>query len=227
MSTRQSKPFELYREAVVCPLECEGVCNDRAGGRIPRSFLFCAPRRSITTLVVGKNPAQAPQWERELYIQTSDLELAEATIGVAKDLFWGTKVVPSNFHVNFIERVAAVIGVEPTAEAVFSKVALTALAKCESASEKTDVLTTVTMQRCSDRYLWREIAYFEPKYLIALGKEVFDFLERSRVVGLHNLPVGKLYHPSWSNMKGGKAEYFATEIPRLRKEYEAACAKYA
>lgn len=40
----------------------------------------------------------------------------------------------------------------------------------------------------------------------------------------HRLPVGKLYHPSWSNMRGGVTRYVAEELPRIREQYLCAVA---
>jgi len=64
----------------------------------------------------------------------------------------------------------------------------------------------------------------KPKFLLALGGEAFDYLVRPNVRARHNRPVGKLYRPSWSNMRGGVAHYIAEELPKLREQFQRALA---
>lgn len=172
--------------------------------------------------MVSKNPAQSPEWEQREYIGLTGTARARAHLDIVKKLFTGDLSVRTRFHANLLRRVAGVLGVDPTVETVFSRSALTALAKCESIGEKTDSLPLETAETCAARYLRREIALYEPAYILALGSEAFRYLTQPRVRKLIGLPIGELYHPSWSNMPGGEAAYFQTEIPRLHEEFKAA-----
>jgi DNA polymerase len=96
------------------------------------------------------------------------------------------------------------------------------LVKCESAGAKTDKLPIPTAETCADRHLRRELALFQPVYILALGREAFSYLTQPKLKSIVGLPVGELYHPSWSNMRGGEAHYFQTEIPRLHAEFKKA-----
>ena len=111
------------------------------------------------------------------------------------------------------------LGVEATAAAVFRRAAMTALAKCQSSGAKTAKVPEQTCVTCAERYLFREIALFQPVYLLALGSEPYTFLTQPHVAQRHGLKVGKLWHPSWSNMPGGELAYAANELPRLHAEY--------
>lgn len=215
----ESERRELYSEVTLCPLQCAGISNDRRAGIIPRSFYWGGTSPYVNLLVVSKNPGHAPDWERNLYARTSPEDITDVHLQVVRDLFDGARSVPSSYHVNLVRRVAAVLGVEANATEVFKRAAMTALAKCQSAGPKTAKIPRHTYSACAERYLLREIAHFKPVYLLALGTEVFDFLTSAPVASRHGLRVGKLWHPSWSNMPGGEAAYFAQEIPALRREY--------
>lgn len=211
--------MELYREITCCPLQCDGIVNDRRKGIIPRSFYWRGHPSNVSLLIVSKNPANAPEWERNRYRQTPKDELAEVHLDFAHNVFEGVESVPSRYHYNLINRVAGVLGVGSSPASVFSHAAMTALAKCQSIGDKTARIPDETLKTCSVRYLYREIELFRPVYILALGKEVHEFLRRPDVQAYHGLQVGKLWHPSWSNMPGGEAAYFETEIPSLRDEY--------
>ncbi len=97
-----------------------------------------------------------------------------------------------------------------------------ALVKCQSRGHKTGALPADTNSTCVEQHFFTELEVCQPAYLLALGSEVFRYLTKPEVKARHRLPVGKLWHPSWSNMKGGEAMYFEREIPRLRAEFQRA-----
>jgi uracil-DNA glycosylase len=185
---------------------------------IPRSFYF-GNSSAVDLLLVSKNPADAPLWEREKYAALPASERVAAHLEVVRALFTVELSVRSGFHANLLRRVGAILDVQPTFEAVFSRAALTALVKCESAGHKTAKLPITTATTCAERHLARELAYFRPVYVLALGREAFTYLTQPRVRPIIGRPIGELYHPSWSNMRGGEQKYFQTEIPRLRGEF--------
>jgi len=218
----QAERLGLYTDIVQCPRQCPGIVNDRRQGLIPRSFYWqSSDSADVSLLIVSKNPASSPAWERDLFARTAPKDLVSAYLQSAGDVFNGVLSVSSSYHSNLIRRVAAVLGVESSPEAVFRHAAMTALAKCQSSGAKTDKIPHVTFETCAETHLFREIAMFRPVYLLALGNEPFEYLTEPRVAARHGLRVGKLWHPSWSNMPGGEAAYFERELPALRREYEA------
>jgi DNA polymerase len=216
-----SRALAIFHDIVSCPLSCDGITNDQGVGVIPRSF-YCDPSaKRIELLIVGKNPAHAPEWETQRYARITQGNRAEAHLKIVKELFTGAASVGTGFHSNLIRRVAGVLGVPATFEEVFRRAALTALVKCQSAGLKTASLPVSTVQTCAARHLLREIEHYRPAYLPALGGEVYRFLTGPMLAAKHQLPVGELYHPSWSNMRGGERLYFETAIPRLHAEFVA------
>ncbi len=101
---------------------------------------------------------------------------------------------------------------------------MTALVKCHSEQDKQKGLPKATKDICSDTFLYSEINIIRPNFLIALGKEAYNYLTLSEVQSRHKLPVERLYHPSWTNMPGGVDHYRRSELPRIRKEYLKAVA---
>ena len=222
MSNEKLDTNEAYQDIVCCARQCSGIRNNQADGIIPRSFLCISSPKNVELLIVSKNPANAPDWEIDIYRKHEPEQRAQAHMDVLRDLFWRTRVVNSSFHANLVRRVAGVLGVEPTPDAVFANAAFSALVKCESSGNRSNTLPSFTKATCFDQHFLKEVALFRPCYLLALGDEVYKHLTKPSVAERHGLPVGKLYHPSWSNMRGGEASYFATEIPRLRKEFQRA-----
>ena len=219
MSTPKQKIQTLYSEVTQCPLACAGIRNDQKNGVIPRSFYIRSAPRNIEVLIVGKNPGHAPAWESEIVAATNPRDRAQRHLELVAELFEGKRSVGTSFHANLIRRVAGILGVESTFKAVFSKSALTTLVKCESIGDKTKSLPAATRNTCAYRYLLNEIEILRPIYLIALGGEAYNYLTSRKFAAEHGLPVGNLYHPSWSNMPGGEDTYLRTEIPKLRTQY--------
>ncbi|HET9215361.1 MAG TPA: uracil-DNA glycosylase family protein [Terriglobia bacterium] len=213
--------MKIFAAVISCPLRCEGIRNEPQRGVIPRSFYF-SDGLGVDLLLVSKNPADAPAWEREKYAALPEVERVAAHLEVVRSLFTGALAVRSSFHMNLLRRVGAILDCEPTLDAVFARTALTALVKCESSGDKTARLPLTTATTCAERHLAHELAYFRPAYILALGREAFTYLTQPRVQAIVRLPVGELYHPSWSNMRGGESQYFQTAIPRLRREFQAA-----
>jgi uracil DNA glycosylase superfamily protein len=211
--------IKLYTEVVSCPLQCKGVTNDRERGIIPRSFFTQSSAKQVEILVVGKNPGQAPEWEQAIYQGLSPNDTVSAHLKLVSDLFSKQRSVGTAFHSNLIRRVSGILGMANSAEEVLPLIALTALVKCQSSESSQDNLLNETIQSCVSRYLMREIELFRPVYLLALGNEVYNYLTSPVLKNMHGLKVGKLYHPSWSNMKGGEENYHIIEIPKLREAY--------
>ena len=212
----------LYSEVTSCPLHCAGITNNRRDGIIPRSFFWGEASSSVSLLVVSKNPGNGPTWESDLYVRTPDEELVSVHLGVVSDLFNGIRSLPSRYHDNLVRRVAAVLGIAAKPAEVFRYAAMTALAKCQSSGQTTSTIPGQTFSTCAERYLFREIALFKPVYLLALGNETYNFLMRPSIAAQHRLKVGRLWHPSRSNMPGGEDAYFANELPSLNVEHTAA-----
>ncbi len=216
-----TKFLDAYSKIVDCPLRCKGITNAPEVGIIPRSF-YANESSKISMLIIGKNPGTAPEWETQKYINKTSIDIANEHLSVVRGLFDETLNVGSNFHNNLIRRVSFILDVPPTPSKVFQHAALSALVKCQSDKDKHAQLPAITMHTCFHKHLAHEIKLYQPKYLLALGGEVFRYLNKPEIKSLHNLPVGELWHPSWSNMPGGEENYRKTVLPILREQYKIA-----
>jgi len=215
---------EIYARITICDKKCVGVHNDPTSGVIGRSFYCPFDPSDISLLMVSKNPGQANEEENDIYRPLNGAERVLAHESFVKKCFIGkNNLVTSTYHRNILEWVSIILNTEPEHDVVFKKAALTALVKCESHGEKTDKLSVETIDYCSARFLFNEIKMIKPKYLLALGGEAYKFLIRPEVQSRHCLPVGNLYHPSWSNMVGGVAKYKADDLIKIKKDYDKAC----
>ncbi|WPN49109.1 uracil-DNA glycosylase family protein [Pseudomonas sp. P8_241] len=213
--------IDLYSKIVECPLSCKGITNSPERGIIPRSF-YVSENSVVSMLIIGKNPGKAPEWENDLYKNKSTSEAVKEHLHVVRDLFEEKLNVASNFHKNLISRVAFILDVPATPSDVFRHAALSALVKCQSEESKQAPLPAITMHTCFHKHLKLEIELYRPQYLLALGGEVFRYLSRPEIRTLHQLPVGELWHPSWSNMPGGEENYRNTKLTQLREQYKIA-----
>lgn len=216
---------DIYVHVTTCARRCAGVENDPDRGIMGRSFYCPHLGSGIDMLLVSKNPGISDPRENDLYAPLDGPARVAAHTDFVRARFVGTnRIITSRYHANIISWVSVILGVPADHDSVFSRVAMTALVKCHSANLKTDTLPDQTKDACATSYLYAEIEILKPKFLLALGGEAYDYLVSSSVKARHRLPVGKLYHPSWSNMRGGVARYVAEELPRLRQQFLRALA---
>lgn len=217
---RSEELIDLYANVTTCARQCNGVQNDQINGIMGRSFYCLDESAGIDILLVSKNPGISDPRENALYAPLGGRDRVSAHEDFVRSRFLGTnQIITSRYHANIISWVSVILDVPAEHDAVFSRTAMTALVKCHSANLKTDSLPDITKDTCAGTFLYREIALLKPKFLLALGGEAFDYLTRPNVRTRHHLPVGKLYHPSWSNMRGGVARYMAEELPKLREQF--------
>lgn len=214
--------LRLYSEVSSCPLQCAGIANDPTKGIIPRSYFLHRDTEKINVLIVSKNPGPSPTWEQQIYRGMPPEQRATTQLEIIEKLFTGRAQVSSRYFANLLDWMAVVLDVRPSVEEVFRYAALTALVKCQSSIDPHASLPGETLHTCANRHLLREIELLQPKILIALGDEAYKHLMRPGVRQKHKLPVSKMQHPSWANMRGGPNAYKAGRLLELRLEYLAA-----
>ena len=216
--------IKVYSEVSVCNDKCAGIRNEPKNGVIGRSYYCPYNPKNVSLLMVSKNPGIGHIKEKRMYKMMSGKKRVHAHEDFIRARFEGRNdLITSRYHENILSWVSIILDVEASHEAVFKKSALTALVKCESISDKTVTLPKSTISNCSGKFLFRELEVIQPSYLLALGREAYSFLESPKIKRLHELPVGQLYHPSWTNMLGGVEKYKAETLPQLREQYIAAC----
>ncbi|WP_178122805.1 uracil-DNA glycosylase [Pseudomonas sp. S34] len=180
---------------------------------------------NVTILLVRKSPGTSAPRENEnaLYAPLDGAGGAAAHTQFIHDCFAGINtLVTSQFHARIVRWVSKILDVELTPDAVFAHAAMTALVKCPSAGDKTDRLTGEMVGASAGIHLFPEIETIRSRFLLALGGEAYNISYVACRQARHGLPVGKLYYPSWSNMRGGEARYIDEELSELRKQYQDA-----
>lgn len=196
-------PSCFYASVCACPnteTECPGIINSPSSGWPPRGFFTEAADPPIDILVVGKNPGHPMPQEPNLYKDRSASDIAEVHLDFVRGAFLGDQDLSSEarrstrFHKNLRSYLAFFLDVpEPD---VFHHAAYTNLVKCSTHGEQ-DRLHRQTMNECFSRHLIREIEFFRPRVLLALGREVERFLLKAGERGLHRLSVIYIKHPSY------------------------------
>lgn len=215
------KLLDIYSKVTTCEQGCTGIENKPKEGIIGRSFYCPSDVANITLLLVSKNPGKSDPRENALYAPLDGAGRVAEHTQFVHDCFAGINPwVTSQYHARIVRWVSKILDVEETPEAVFAHAAMTALVKCQSEGDKTAPLPDQTVGACAGTHLFLEIDTIRPRFLLALGGEAYNYLMLPAVRARHGLPVGKLYHPSWSNMRGGEARYIDEELPKLRKQYQ-------
>ena len=185
-----------------------------------RSFYCPADVRDVDLLMVSKNPGTITECERAAFAPLNGRNRVFAYEEYARSRFAGTNEGSgSRYFANIIRWVSIILDVPADHDSVFSRAAMTALVKCQSLEDKTDAVPTITKDTCAGAFLYEEIAIIRPKFLLALGREAYGYLVS--VADKHGLPVGQLYHPSWTNMPGGVDLYEKEDLPMIREQYLA------
>jgi uracil-DNA glycosylase len=155
--------------------------------------------------------------EAELYMRTPLESLAEVHIAHAAVTFSGGNAPTAEarrsttFHKNLLRYLAHILDVE--IKDVFKHCAYTNLVKCSTIGER-DPLHPQTMRQCFANHFVREMAYFQPKVLLAFGREIETFLDRAREQRLHEIPVIYMKHPSYFYRR----DLEVGELARIRLE---------
>lgn len=193
---RSEELIDLYSSVTTCAMRCSGIQNDPVNGIMGRSFYCLDESVGIDILLVSKNPGISDPRENALYSPLSGRDRVRAHEDFVRARFLGSNhVIASRYHANIINWVSVILDIPAEHDAVFSRVAMTALVKCHSANLKTDSLPDSTKDTCVGTFLYREIQLVKPKFLLALGGEAFEYLVRPSVVARHRLAVGRLISP--------------------------------
>lgn len=221
------KPAEFYASVCGCPnteAQCPGIRNSPSTGWPPRAFFTKATAAPIAILVVGKNPGHPLLNETDLYRGKTPYEIAAANVSYAESVFRGEVDhlegvrASTTFHKNLVRYLSFFLDVPDDPGQVFRYAAFTNLVKCSSPGER-DRLQLRTMEECFSKHFLREVDYFRPRLLLALGREVEGFLERA--ARRHRFPVVYVKHPSYYYRKDKEAEILSQLKVRTRECLDA------
>jgi hypothetical protein len=200
----------IYRDVCACKseecLKLAEIRNRPEEGSPPRGF-YTEASGPVEILVVGKNPGHVLESEATLYKKSPGAETAKIHLSFSRDVFFGhrdfsAREKPSTrFHSNLLVYLSEILDCDQSD--VFTRAAYTNLVKCSSAENEQAKLSQATMHICFGKHLSRELEFYKPIMILALGREVEHFLVSLQQIAC---PVGYLKHPSypWASEKKSK-----------------------
>ena len=191
--------LDLYVPVCGClksPQECPNTVNSPSSGIPPRGFYTKGTKDSIKILIVGKNPGHVLDHEKPFYTGKSAQEIVMAQLDFAGQTFStcnsteARKNASLKFHRNLLRYFSYFLDV--SSDDVFTHCAYTNVVKCQTVGEQ-DRLDKITINPCLMTHFQKEIEFFSPKVIVALGNEAY------RALGCLDLgrPIIKLKHPSY------------------------------
>lgn len=214
--------LNFYQTVCACPCtskECPNTINNSQEGIPPRGFYTLGTPRSVKLLIVGKNPGHLLDNERKLYLNQTARQMVETQFNLIHQIFQGChqptmrKNRSLTFHRNLLRYFSYFLDIP--VEQVFHHCAYTNLVKCQTLGEQ-DKLHKTTMANCFERHFSRELEYFQPKVLVALGGEVYQMLSKASL----EIPIIKIKHPSYYYSKEDEAEI----LQGIKREIQAVIA---
>jgi uracil-DNA glycosylase len=175
---------DIFRSVVACPLSCSEVVRDHHTN-IPRGFFTQAEQGdNIQLLVVGLNPGQPMEKEKGLYGGISADEMVKTHLQHVESAYFGGK--GKAFHRRLLSWLEEIIN-KPKNQ-IFRSVVYTNLVKCTTPNNRKP--SPQLSKICFGQHLQREISFWRPQVIVALGTACSDVL---RKLGIDHL---QLPHPS-------------------------------
>lgn len=164
MARKISEQIDKLGEKLAhCEKKCLGIKNDPLKGILPRCLMLEITKRdeSITSIIVGINPGQSKQREREYFIREG------ANYSTWKK-YWETKIKKLSYY----EKLRKFITQLGYKEGIL----WTELVKCQN-EEKCKEPPLQTFRVCIKNYLERELESVPNEIpIIAVGNKVFEAL---------------------------------------------------
>ena len=220
----QQNVISLYTKVCDCrSKQCENfpeIQNSPSTGSPPRGFYTTATDR-VEVMVVAKNPGHVLESEAATYRNLNGERLVKAHLEFSKSTFYKLSELnekerrSTTFHSNLLAYLSEILDVDK--KSVFEKVVYTNLVKCSTKGNKQDNLTPRSMDECYKNHLTREIEFFGPKIIFALGREVEKYLKKFEKNG--QFIVVYIKHPSYHYRKELRQE----KIAEIKEKYHSHC----
>jgi uracil-DNA glycosylase len=176
----------ILEELNSCNDKCESIVNNRVNGIIPR--WIGGEIENPALMVVGLNPGKCDTTERFLYkefVQNDANLIVRFTNHCLLD--------PGGQKNNYLNKLTELFKDIFGKNNFMKKIYISNVAKCES--QINGVVSPETKKHCYEKFLKEEIELLKPKVILALGKEVYQFLKDA---GYQN--VVKCPHPAPVNV---------------------------
>jgi uracil-DNA glycosylase len=207
----------LYINCMNCTINCNNIYKNISKGVPPRGFYF--KNIPIKILVVGKNPGHPleNENEREIYKNKTgeNLYLCLKTFqeNLYNNILFNTDK-STTFHKNLFRYISFFLDIPNNINEIYKNVARTNLLKCSTIDEQQ------TLNKCKDAvdtcyntYLLNEIEIMQPKILLALGREVYNYLNKKNLL----MPIIYIKHPSYPYKKNEEKEILIKIKNEIRK----------
>ncbi len=212
--------IDFYETIVDCPnnvVNCPNILRDETKGNSPRGFYTEGKPEDIKLLLVAKNPGHPLSEENVLYQGLSNHDFVLKHLNFVNRKIYGQTYNKADkrsltFHKNLLRYMKYFLDI-PESQ-VFQICAYTNLVKCSSVGER-DRLLFETANKCFNRHLCREIMFFNPKVIIAFGREVYNFLSRKEIKSSHLKPIVYVKHPSYYYRKDKEEEILAKKKAQI------------
>jgi uracil-DNA glycosylase len=204
----------LGKKLALCNENCDGICNDRKKGILPRCLFLEKRDGDNGAIIVGLNPGSADEKEKKFYMEYDGNNLYDA---VKK---YSLEAIKDHLYYRKIRKVLDALGFK-------GDIIWTELVKCQSLvnkSKKKVEIPVQTFRVCINKYLKQEIKEF-PKYAIfAIGNKAFEYCSLSFpdhfIVGIpHPAAHGDLIGKLANNIEAGRNKYI--KLLKKRKSCNA------
>ena len=152
-------------------------------------------------MVIGINPGQPMESEKGIYNQLTDKDKADAHFTFARKAYTGAG---KTFHRRLLGWLSEILEKNP--EEVFKEVVYTNLVKCTTPRNK--MPSKDLGMTCYNQNLQKEILFWNPLLLVALGNTCDEFLSALKIEHM------RLPHPSHRK----HSKYHLSEVQNIKQK---------
>jgi uracil-DNA glycosylase len=210
-----NKLKNLYINCMNCTINCKNIYKNIPNGIPPRGFYF--KNIPIKILIVGKNPGHPLKNEKAVYKNKKGKNLFLSYRTYQENLYSNILLnteKSTTFHKNLFRYISFFLDISNEINEIYNYVAHTNLLKCSTKDEQLPLnKCKEAVDTCFNTYLLNEIENMQPKILLALGKEVYEYLNKKDL----NIPIIYIKHPSYYYKKNEEKEILLNIKNEIRK----------
>ena len=204
----------LYINCMNCKINCNNILKDNPNGLPPRGFYF--KNIPIKILIIGKNPGHPLNNETNVFKNKTGADLFFTYRTYQDNLYSNiltNKDKSTTFHKNLFRYISFLLDIPNDIKEIYKYAAHTNLLKCSTINERQKLRNCKeAVDTCFNTYLLSEIDYLQPKVLLALGKEVYNYLNKYKKE--LKIPIIYIRHLSYYYKKNEEKEI----LLKIKKE---------
>jgi len=199
-----NKLKNLYINCMNCTNICNNTYKNISNGIPPRGFYF--KNIPIKILIVGKNPGHPSKTEKVEFKNITGENLFLSYRKYQDNLYPNILLntdKSKKFHRNLFRYISFFLDIPNDINEIYKYVAHTNLLKCSTIDVQQSLnKCKEAVNTCFNAYLLNEIEYMQPKIILALGMEVFNYLNNNVL----KIPIIYIKHPSYYYKKSEEKE---------------------